>query len=299
VIVDQAWGAHLGFAPGYPPHALALGADAMVLSAHKTLPAYSQAAVVAARTERLDRGRLERGFDAANTTSPAGTILASVDAARAVLDSPAGRDRLATLATLVADARATLRESPALAGAALPGPEHFAPGRYDPAKLVVLLAGSSRSGVDIERQLITAGLPVEQANRDTVIPIVTLADDAESVAALCTQLSEAATAAPHVRRSPEAGWAWRTELPPVAVDPRTAFFAERERVDAERAVGRVCGEVVAPYPPGVPVLVPGEFITADALDALRAAAASGVRIAYASDPTLRTWEVLRRNITTR
>ena len=56
VVVDQAWGAHLGFHPGYPPHALALGADAMVLSAHKTLPAYSQASVVAACTATARRG---------------------------------------------------------------------------------------------------------------------------------------------------------------------------------------------------------------------------------------------------
>ncbi len=298
VIVDQAWGAHLGIVAGYPPHALALGADAMVLSAHKTLPAYSQAAVVAARTERLDRGRLDRGFEAGNTTSPSGSILASIDAARAVLESSSGRSRLADLAHLVAGARAGLRDCPALAGAVLLGPQHFGPERFDPAKLVVLLAGTGRSGVDIERGLISAGLPVEQANRDTLIPIVTLADDSDSVAALCTHIGAAAAAAPHVTRPP-GRWAWRTELPPVATDPRTAFFAARERVDAEHAVGRVCGEVVAPYPPGVPVLVPGEVITADALGALREAAASGVRIAYASDPTLRTWEVLDRNITTR
>ncbi len=105
-------------------------------------------------------------------------------------------------------------------------------------------------------------------------------------------IAAAAAAAPPVTRARPAGrLGRRTELPPVATDPRTAFFAERERVDAEHAVGRVCGEVVAPYPPGVPVLVPGEVITADALDALRGAAESGVRIAYASDPTLRTWEV--------
>ncbi len=137
VIVDQAWGAHLGVIRGYPPHALALGADAMVFSAHKTLPAYSQAAVVAARTERLDRGRLERGFDAGDTTSPAGSILASIDAARAVLESPSGRERLADAARPGDRRPRQLRDSPALAGAVLLGPQHFAPGRFDPAKLVV------------------------------------------------------------------------------------------------------------------------------------------------------------------
>ena len=67
VVVDQAWGAHFGRAAGYPLDALALGADAMVLSAHKTLPAWTQASVLAARTCRLDGDRLERGFEAVGT----------------------------------------------------------------------------------------------------------------------------------------------------------------------------------------------------------------------------------------
>ncbi|HEU5265206.1 MAG TPA: aminotransferase class V-fold PLP-dependent enzyme, partial [Jatrophihabitans sp.] len=154
VVVDQAWGAHLGFDPAFPPHALAHGADAMVLSAHKTLPAYSQAAVALARTDRLDRGRLDRAFDAGATTSPAGSILASIDAARALLESDSGRVLLARLPGLVASARARLRDVPALDGVLVPGPEHFPPGRYDPAKLVVQLSGTCHSGVDLERGLI-------------------------------------------------------------------------------------------------------------------------------------------------
>jgi arginine decarboxylase len=58
----------------------------MITSAHKTLPAYSQAALLLARTERLDASRLDRAFDALHTTSPAGTIMASMDAARALLE---------------------------------------------------------------------------------------------------------------------------------------------------------------------------------------------------------------------
>ncbi|MFC7484943.1 hypothetical protein ACFQX7_39695 [Luedemannella flava] len=70
VIVDQAWGAHFGFHPSLPPHALQVGAAALVTSAHKTLPAYSQASLLLARTDRLDPDRLDRAFEAGNTTSP-------------------------------------------------------------------------------------------------------------------------------------------------------------------------------------------------------------------------------------
>lgn len=69
---------------------------------------------------------------------------------------------------------------------------------------------------------------------------------------------------------------------------------DTDRGHAAQAVGRISAEVVAPYPPGIPVLVPGELITAETLNALQDAADAGIRIAYAyaSDPTLRTWQVL-------
>lgn len=80
--------------------------------------------------------------------------------------------------------------------------------------------------------------------------------------------------------------------PVVAMPPRRAFFAEREPVTLERAIGRVSAEMIAPYPPGIPVLAPGELVTNDVLGALREAGDAGVRIAYAADPSLRTLRVI-------
>jgi lysine decarboxylase len=77
------------------------------------------------------------------------------------------------------------------------------------------------------------------------------------------------------------------------MSPRSAFFAPSETVEARRAVGRVTVELVAPYPPGIPILAPGEKVTEAALDALRLARAAGVRVAYAADPSLATLRVVR------
>jgi arginine decarboxylase len=287
VLVDQAWGAHFGLHPTLPAHALQQGADAMVFSAHKTLPAYSQASVIVARTERLDPSRLDRAFEAANTTSPAGSILASIDGARALL-AARGPALLAPFIGLVARARERLR---AVDGLLLPGPEDFPPGRFDPAKLVVIVAGTGASGVAVETELVRAGLPVELADHDTVVPIVTLADTEDTV----NRLVEALIAAVEVHRGPARPLAGAVHWSSVAVPamaPQEAFFAQHETVPAAAAVGRVCAEVVAPYPPGVPVLVPGEVVTAEILSALRAVQAQGTRIAYAADPTLTTVQVL-------
>jgi lysine decarboxylase len=291
LLVDAAWAAHLGFHPGLPPHALAAGADAMVTSAHKALPAYTQGALVLARTAggrldpaRLHAARLDRAFEATHTTSPAGAIMASIDAARALLARD-GEELCARLLRVVAAARDRLRQVPGLDVLDGPGVE--------PAKLVVLLAGTGAHGIAVEADLIAAGMPVEMADRDTIIPIVTLADDEAAVARFADTLAGIIEAHRGPPRRPVPAAAW-TVIPEMAMPPRQAFFCRNETQPAAKAVGRVSGELVAPYPPGVPVLAPGEVITAAALDALRAAQADGGRIAYAADPTLATFQVIAR-----
>ena len=273
LVVDAAWAAHLGFHPDLPPHAIAAGADAVVTSAHKALPAYSQAALVLARTGLLEAARLDRAFEATHTTSPTGSIMASIDAARALLARD-GKDLCARLLRSVAAARQRLRQVPGLDVLDGPGVE--------PAKLVVLLAGTGAHGIAVERDLIAAGMPVEMADRDTVVPIVTLADDEDQVSAFVDTLVAAVERHRGAPRHPAPAAAW-TVVPQTVLAPREAFFAPNQTVPAQAAVGRVSAELIAPYPPGVPVLAPGELITAAALDALREVAA---------DPTLATLQVV-------
>ncbi|MFT4220162.1 MAG: aminotransferase class V-fold PLP-dependent enzyme [Microbacterium sp.] len=295
LVVDAAWAAYFGFSPHVPAHALALGADALVTSAHKTLPAWSQGALLLARTTRsgglLDADRLERGFEASHTTSPSGAILASVDASRALLQRH-GADLVVRLVTLVADARTVLAAIPGVEVLRDRPPDDRRGGlRVDPAKLVVLLAGSGAHGHDVEAELLAEGITLEMADRDVLVPMVTMADDKRSVARLVDALARAIERHRGAPRRAAASSAW-TVRADTATDPRTAFFARHEAVAADDAVGRVCAELVAPYPPGVPVLAPGEVVSVAALDALRAALADGGRIAYAADPTLRTVQVV-------
>ena len=285
LVVDAAWAAHFGFHPDLPRHALDLGADAIVISAHKTLPAWSQGAIVLTTGSRIDPARLDAGVEATATTSPAGAILASIDAARALLErdgqgmldaalraTRAARDRLAQIDGLVV-----------LEGAAV-----------DPLKLTLVLNGTGADGIAVEADLLRAGVPVEAAERDLIVAIVTLADTEESLTALTTAIADS-IARHRCAARPVVPSAAFTVDPVQAMSPREAFFAAAHSVPWSAAQGRVCAELIAPYPPGIPVLAPGEEITADALGALSAARASGVRIAYAADPTLATLRVVASN----
>jgi arginine decarboxylase len=282
LVIDAAWAAHFGFHPDLPPHPLAAGADAMVTSAHKALPAITQGALVLAKTGRLDPARLERAFDATHTTSPAGSILASIDAARALLARD-GERLCGRLIRGVAAARKRLREVPGLDVLDGPGVE--------PGKLVVLLAGTGAHGGLVEQDLIAAGMGPEMGDKDTIVPIVTIADDEQQIAAFTEELIASVERHRGAPRRAAAAASWTVD-PTTVLAPREAFFAPNETVPADSAVGRVSAELVAPYPPGIPVLAPGELITAETLTALRQAAADGSRIAYAADPTLATFQVI-------
>jgi arginine decarboxylase len=284
LLVDSAWAAHLGFHPGLPPHAIAAGADGMVTSAHKTLPASSQGAIVLARTGRLNAARLDRAFEATHTTSPAGSILASIDAARALLARD-GEELCARLLAVIALAKYRLRQVPGLDVLDGPGVE--------PTKLVVLLAGTGARGYSVEKDLIASGMPVETADLDTIIPIVTIADDEDHINAFLDVLIASIEANRSVPRGPNLATSW-TVVPEVIMSPRDAFFAANETIGADAAIGRVSAELIAPYPPGVPVLAPGELITAEAVNSLREVKADGGRIAYAADPSLATLQVIAR-----
>ena len=282
LVLDAAWAAHFGFHPALPQHGLQRGADALVTSAHKTLPAYTQGALVLARTQRIDEQRLDAAFEATHTTSPAGSILASIDAARALLERD-GEQLLGRLVDVVADARQRLALVPGLR--VVDGPV------IDPAKLVLVLAGTGADGTAVERDLIEAGMPVEMADRDTLIPMVTVADRPEQVGPFLDTLVASIERHRTDPRAVVTSAAWTVE-PETVLLPREAFFAPRTQLALDDAVGRVSAELVAPYPPGIPVLAPGERVTRESVDALLHARATGVRIAYAADPTLSSLRVV-------
>lgn len=282
LVVDAAWAAHFGFHPDLPPHALAAGADAMVISAHKTLPAWSQGALVMAQTDRIDPARLHAAVEATHTTSPSGRILASIDASRALLARD-GDVLLGRVISAVRGLRDRLADVPGLV--VLDGPG------VDPVKITLVLAGTGADGRTVEAGLIERGMPVEMADRDTLVAMVTLADDAESVGALGDALVHLLEIHPGGPRPVVPAGVWAVD-PVVDRPPRDAFFAARDRVRIGRALGRTSAELIAPYPPGVPVLAPGERVTAEVLDALHRARDSGTRIAYAHDPSLGTLDVL-------
>lgn len=294
VIVDQAWGSHLGLHPELPSGAMRAGADGMIISAHKTLAAFTQGAILLARGELLDYKRLNAGFELLNTTSPSAAIAGSIDRARQIM-ALRGPRLLSQTLELARRFRRELADVDGLGRLDETVVERFETASdFDPLKLVLLLPGTGASGFEVEADLSEVGIRVEMADRDMVIPLLTIGDDAVTVDRLIAGLRSSIERRRAEARPSSSASAWRVR-PEAAMTPRDAFYAPRERVDATRAVGRISAETAAPYPPGIPVLAPGETITAEMLEQLRSEAAAGGRIAYCSDPTLSTLLVVRRD----
>jgi lysine decarboxylase len=155
-----------------------------------------------------------------------------------------------------------------------------------------VLPGTGADGNAIEQDLLAAALPIESADRDVLVGVVSLADTSNTLNILATAVADSIE---RHRGTPRAvmGPAAYTVDPVTVLPPRHAFFAESDAVPMDQAVGRISAELVAPYPPGIPVLAPGEGITWQTLAALDQARAAGVRIAYAADSSLATLRVAR------
>lgn len=288
VILDAAWGGHFGFHPEMPRHAIQLGADALITSVHKALPGYSASALLIAQGKYLNLDRIEQSFETTHTTSPAGAPLASIDGVRALLQTR-GEELLSALLKNVAKFKETVQ-----AEFALPiflFASDFPVGRFDPTKIVLRVQQLGASGVEIEKDLQAAGIRVEMADRDTIVFLATLADTEAEFNRLADALIPILKRRQEQRRESATALSWSV-VPQRGISMRDAYFAKTEMIDATQAEGRISADLIAPYPPGVAVVAPGEILTAQILEGLKASKDAGVRIAYATDSTLATYRVV-------
>jgi len=272
-----------------PKHVLQLGADALITSVHKALPGYSASALLLAQGELLDLDRIEQGFETTHTTSPAGAPLASIDGARALLETR-GEELISDLLRNIIEFKAAVQANfdlPIFVDA-----NDFPAGRFDPVKIVLKANALGLSGVELETELIKQNIRVEMADQDTVIFLATFADMAEEFKDLENTLVPILKSMQGPVRETQTSLSWSV-VPTHGISIREAFFADTQLVKAGDAIGRISADLIAPYPPGVAVVAPGEVLTEQIVHGLAETKAAGVRIAYASDPTLETYRVVK------
>lgn len=263
LIVDEAWGGHFGFHADLPPSALGCGADLVVSSTHKMVGSLTQSAML-----HLGRGGaastleplVERALTLVESTSVSSLLLASLDGARHQA-ATAGSGILDALLPQIRDLVKRIDDLPRLRVANSAIRSHPGVAGHDPLRVVIDVSGTGQSGYDIgDRLRDDFGIEVEVKNGRAIVLVVGMAERGLAGASdsIVHALAEITAGVPENGRDrPLVTPPW-SELVMV---PRDAFFAARETLPYRVALGRISGETLAAYPPGIPNVVPGETVS--------------------------------------
>ena len=294
LVVDQSWGPHFGFHPDLPRGALSEGADAVLTSTHKIVGSLTQSAMLhVAEGGLVDAEAVARAIRLTRSTSPSSLLFASLDAARRQL-AVHGEALLHETLRAIRHAREKLD---GIDGVAVIGPEMVGrPGvaGWDPLRIVLDVRGTGCTGYEVADAVKHSyDVQPELATQATIVLLVGIAEQPVALERVAGDLEEV------VKRIYRPGVVPAVIAPPAALEqqmavaPRDAFLGDAEVVAIEQAVGRISCESIAGYPPGIPALLPGERITEETLGYLQAIVAAGSRLHGASDPALRSINVLR------
>jgi len=289
LIVDEAHGSHFNFHPDLPRAALACGADLVVQSSHKTLGALTQASMLHLQGNRCDSVRIGQAIELIQSSSASNLLFASLDATRCqmALAGKALMSHALELATFARDAIAPLEDIMVFE------PQLPQPGCYDcdRTRIVLNFSPLGLSGFDADEILhtqlgVTAELPTLH-DLTFVLTYSNTREDVENLVQACTILTRE-----HRRPKVSLSLPLLPELPTLGGCLREIFFGSIESVPLSESIGRIAAETICPYPPGIPLLLPGETIAAEVCHYLQHLRQWGKTISIkSSDPSLETVRV--------
>ena len=272
LIVDEAHGAHLYFLPGQPT-ALTAGADLVIHSPHKSLGSLTQSALLHARGTLVDHDRVAEALVLLQSSSPSSLLTMSLDAVLEDLQhtGPAVWSERAAWADEVRARRVDGRPL-FVDHAAFPRGISAA----DPCKLLVSQPAWVDRLTELRAALLSGyGIRPEFGDHRTLVFSVVRGTTRADLDTLAAALTELLVAHPGTGRPGTTVDRWPADSPEQGCEPRLAMQAPRQVVPLDAAAGRIAARAVTPYPPGVPLLLPGELISATTLAVLRRLLANG------------------------
>ncbi|MGW7346668.1 aminotransferase class I/II-fold pyridoxal phosphate-dependent enzyme [Streptomyces sp. NPDC054854] len=295
LIVDEAWGAHLPFHADLPTWAMDAGADICVTSVHKMGSGLEQSSVFHLQGDLIKPEVLRSREDLLGTTSPSVLVYAALDGWRRQMVEH-GKALYDDALALAHHVRHRISR---IDGMRVHGREDFCgPGKAadtDPLQVIIDISAWKVTGyqaADWLRQHHRINLHIADHRR--ISAQLTHADDPTTAETLLTALTDLAAHAPQLRT----GQPVKVPSPAglrleQAALPRDAFFGPTEQVPWRKAEGRIAAEMLTPYPPGIPAVLPGERLTTDVLCYLRSGVDAGMVVPDAVDTDVTSVRVLR------
>lgn len=267
VLADEAHGAQFYFSKELPISAMEAGCDLSALSIHKTATSLTQSSVLLLKGDRVDENKLQSTINMFHSTSPSGILMASLDVARKqmVMEGEAGILNALNLKNKYLNRLKNIKGIEILDKA-------YAEARgfpdYDATKLVIKVSQLGITGFDCYRFLADKyKIQLELAETYLVLAIITMATEEEDFIKLCEALEELSQVYYGIKE-PLDKIKFNYDFPDSFCRPRVAYHAPYKMIPLADSENEISAESIMIYPPGIPMLIPGEYITEDFLNDL-------------------------------
>ena len=287
-IADEAHGTHFYFGEGMPVSAMKAGADMAAVSMHKSGGSLTQSSMLLIGPA-MQEGYVRQIINLTQTTSASYLLLSSLDISRRNL-ALRGRESFASVVELARYARSEINEIG----------DYYAFGRelvngdsifdFDETKLSVNTLDVGLAGIEVYDLLRDEyDIQIEFGDLGNILAYLSIGDRERDIERLVSALSEIR----RLYKKSKAGLMKQEYIEPiVAMSPQDAFYAEKTSLPLRQTEGRVCSEFVMCYPPGIPILAPGERITRRILDYIEYAKAKGCQMTGPEDAKIERLNVI-------
>jgi len=292
LIVDEAHGPHLGFNDKLPMSAMEAGADICSQSTHKIIGALTQCSLLQVRTKRVDAARVAQVLSLLQTTSPSYILMASLDCARRQIATE-GEALLEKAISLTSFARDEINKIPGLycfGNEILNNPGVYS---LDPTKVTITCRDLGITGYDLDMILSNKyHIQMELSDLYNILAVGSFGDTAESFDKLLTALREI-SAEYYGKGNKKVDFIDIPPIPKQELIPREAFNSVKSRVLISESIGMISGEFLLAYPPGIPILCPGERITKEIVDYIKQLKEAGLYVQGTEDPEVNYIKVVK------
>ncbi len=267
VLVDEAHGSHLPFSPLLPMSSMEAGADMSSCSLHKTVGSLTQSSILISQGPRVDHIRLRSTINMIQSTSPSSLLLASLDVARKHMYFEGPKQ----FPILIEMARKTRERINQIQGLKAVDDAYFVRNKsfdYDETKILVKVSDLGISGFDVYKELFDDyKIQVELAETHLVLAVLSIGTRQKDLDALVEALEKIALKYKAYNLPPLVHKVTVT-FPEAYTRPREAYHAPKKIVPLNQAVDEIAAESIMIYPPGIPIVIPGEIISQEILDDL-------------------------------
>jgi len=291
LIVDEAHGPHLGFNDRLPISAMQAGADMCAQSTHKIIGSLTQASLLQVKGDRIDINRVQQVMNLLQTTSPSYILMASLDVARMQIATK-GKELLDKAIDLCQYAREEINKIPGLYcfGSEILGKK----GAYafDPTKLTICCKDLGITGFELDQILADKyHIQLEMSDLYNALAVGSFGDTKEKIDSLLCALKEISLEHRNTMKK-RGGIIEIPEIPEQVLLPRDAFNSSKISIPLKESIGQISGEFLLAYPPGIPVLCPGERITCEIINYVEEMKDAGLYVQGTEDPDVNYIKVL-------